>query len=137
MTAGKAIASAIVLTLAAASIPMGMLLAPRPGQMPLADRVAMARADILDRPCFGDGSCAVRIASHGLAPEYYEGPDDWLESACTDGDRTACAYRAAWAEVEAKHAPLIGYGCEGFTRPLYGDAEDEMPTCAVIQRVAR
>lgn len=68
---------------------------------PLSERIAAARADLLSRPCGGDADCWRRIAAHGLEPAYYEGPDEWLEAGClSKQDRAACAYLAAWREVE-------------------------------------
>jgi hypothetical protein len=90
-----------MLALASSTLPAYLLLAGSPPQMSLTDRVAMARADLLARPCLGDHDCHMRIAAHGVDPTYYEGPDEWLEAGClAKHDRTACAYLAAWREVE-------------------------------------
>jgi len=66
---------------------------------PLSARLAFAQADLAAAPCATDSDCSARAASHGLAPEYFDAPDDWLSEACDHGDETACAYFAAWRDA--------------------------------------
>ncbi|MDR6954138.1 hypothetical protein J2X65_003506 [Ancylobacter sp. 3268] len=96
----RALIAAAVLSFTGAAIPVALILNDMP-QMPLVQRIASARADVLARPCFTDTDCRRRIAAHGVDPVYYEGPDEWLESGClAKRDRTACAYLAAWRQIE-------------------------------------
>lgn len=89
-----------ILPLSLAVVPFVAILGTPPDTMPLRERINAARTDILERHCTTDGECHLRIALYGLDPEYYEGPDDWLECRCDEGDATACAYLEAWQGLE-------------------------------------
>ena len=85
----------------AALLASPVLLAPSPAAT-LADRIRTAAADLTANHCTTDSDCWSRIAAHGLDPNYYEGPAEWLESGClAKRDATACAYLYAWRQVEA------------------------------------
>lgn len=84
----------------AALLASPVLLGPSPAPT-LAERVRIAAADLTANNCTSDTDCWARIAAHGLDPNYYEGPDEWLESGClAKRDATACEYLAAWREVD-------------------------------------
>lgn len=84
-----------------AAVPFVAVLANPPRCVSLAERMAMVRADLLENPCASDSDCWRRLASYGISPTYYEGPDEWLESGClAKRDATACAYLAAWRQIE-------------------------------------
>lgn len=97
----RAVIAGAFLCAAASALPAYLFLHEPPRQVPLPERIAMARADLLERPCLGDDDCQLRVAAYGLDPTYYEGPDEWLESGClAKQDRTACAYLTAWRVIE-------------------------------------
>lgn len=65
-------------------------------------------------------------------------------SMCARSDAVICPDKLWWFMPEAETDgelvaltgvhPLVGYGCEGATGPLYADEEDEFPRCEAIER---
>lgn len=97
----RAAIAGVFLSAAASALPAYLFLHEPPRQVPLPERIAMARADLQARPCRGDDDCQLRVALFGIDPGYFERPDDWLESGClARGDDTACRYLAAWRAIE-------------------------------------